>query len=74
MVLPIYITFSRFTIPNDLLRTHCVKSIRIRSSSGPYFPEFGPNAYQNNSEYGHFLRRDIHREKLCFTQGKAVFY
>ena len=52
---------------------HCVKSVRIRSYSGPYFPAFGlnspylsgfsPNAGntdQNNSEYGHFLRSDIY--------------
>ena len=71
---------------------HCVKSVRIRSSSDPHFPAFwlnterfcirrsysGPhfpafwlrispysvrmreNAYQNNSEYGHFLRNVIY--------------
>ena len=41
---------------------NCVKSARIRSYSGPYFPAFGlmysvrirENADQNNSEYGHF--------------------
>ena len=31
---------------------HCVKGIRIRSYSGPYFPAFG----LNNSEYGPVLR------------------
>ena len=44
---------------------HCVKSVPIRSYSGPYFPAFGLNTYsvqmrenadQNNSKYGHFLR------------------
>ena len=35
---------------------HCVKSVRIRSYSGPYFPTFELNTDQNNSEYGHFLR------------------
>ena len=46
---------------------HSVKSVRIRSYSGPYFPAFGRNTEryfvrmrentdQNNSEYGHFLR------------------
>ena len=34
---------------------HCVKSVRIRGYSGPYFPAFGLNMDQNNSEYGHFL-------------------
>ena len=37
---------------------HCVKSIRIRSYSGPFFPTFGLNTDQNNSEYGLFLRCD----------------
>ena len=37
---------------------HCVKSVRIRSSSGPYFPAFGLNAerysvsLRTQSEYG----------------------
>ena len=45
---------------------HCVKSVRIRSYSGPHFShifriqsECGnceKNEDQNNSEYGHFLR------------------
>ena len=34
---------------------HCVKSVRIRGYSGPYFPAFGLNTGQNNSEYRHFL-------------------
>ena len=37
---------------------HCVKTVRIRSYSGPYFPAFGLNTDQNNSEYGHFSRSD----------------
>ena len=35
---------------------HCVKSVRFRIYSGPYFSAFGRNTDQNNSEYGHFLR------------------
>ena len=46
---------------------HYVKSVRIRSYSGPYFPAFGliterysvrmwENVEQNNSEYGHFTQ------------------
>ena len=34
---------------------HCVKSVRIWSYSGPYFPAFG----LNNSKYGHFSRSVI---------------
>ena len=29
---------------------HCVKSVRIRSYSGPCFPAFGLNTDQNNSK------------------------
>ena len=47
--------------------SYCVKSVYIRSYSGLYFPSFGlnterysvrmrENTYQNNSEYGQFLR------------------
>ena len=32
--------------------SHCMKSVRIRSDSGPYFQA----SRLNNSEYGHFLR------------------
>ena len=35
---------------------HCMKSVRIRSFSGPYFLSFGHNTNQKNSEYGHFSR------------------
>ena len=31
-----------------------VKSVRIWSLSGPYFPALGLNTDQKNSEYGHF--------------------
>ena len=44
---------------------HCVKSVRIRSYSGPYFPAFGLNTDQYNSEYGHFLRSSCYRIKFC---------
>ena len=46
---------------------HWVRSVRIRSFSGPHFPTFGlnteryaltmrENTNQKNSEYGHFSR------------------
>ena len=43
-----------------------MKSVRIRSYSGPYFPAFGLNTDQNNSEYGHILRSKIHAIFLKF--------
>ena len=55
---------------------YCVKSVRIRRFSDPYFPAFGPilrislysvlmreNTDQKNSEYGHFSCSDS--EKNC---------
>ena len=41
---------------HNSLKQHCVKSVRIRSYSGSYFPAFGLNTGQNNSECGHFSR------------------
>ena len=35
-------TFLNFFTGN-FLKNHCVKSVRIRSYSGPYFPAFGLN-------------------------------
>ena len=45
---------------------HCVKSVRIWSYSGPYFPAFElrENMDQNNSEYGHFSRGDSFQNKF----------
>ena len=39
-------------------KLHCVKSARVRSFCGSYFPAFGMNTDQKNSEYGHFSRSD----------------
>ena len=54
---------------NLFLRLHCVKTVFIRSCSGPYFPAFEPNterygvmwenADQNNSEYEHFRQCQV---------------
>ena len=39
------------TVSTDV---HCVKRVRIRSYSGPYFPTFRLDTDQIMSEYGHF--------------------
>ena len=39
------------------------ESVHIQSYSGPYFPAFGLNTDQNNSEYGHFSRREKSKQK-----------
>ena len=44
--------------------THCVKSVRIRSFSGPYSVRMRENADQKNSEYGHFSRSGHHSTSL----------
>ena len=33
---------------------YCVKGLRIRNYSSPYFHAFVLNTHQNNSKYGHF--------------------
>ena len=37
---------------------HSVKSVRIRTYSGPCFPALGLKMDQNNSKYGRFLSSD----------------
>ena len=37
-------------------RCHCVKSVPIRSFSGPFSVRVRQNTDQKNSEYGQFLR------------------
>ena len=43
---------------------HCVKSVRIRSFSGPYSDRIRENTDQKNIKYGHFSRSD---EVFCST-------
>ena len=58
---------------------HCVKSVRIRSFSGAYFPAFELNTErysvqmwenmdQKNSKYGHFLHSDDCKNTCCIVQ------
>ena len=42
-----------------------MKSVRIRSFSGPYFPAFGPDAWKN-TEYGHFSHSVVVIFKFVF--------
>ena len=55
-----------------LFAIRCVKSVRIRSYSGLYFPAFGLNMDHTNSEYGHFSRGDsqvARRDALLYKIG-----
>ena len=63
----------------------CIKSVRIRSYSGPHFPAYSPNAgkcgHQNNSEYGLFphsacLQRKfllLIRYRFCHKPGQNAY-
>ena len=46
----------------SLSQIQCVKSVHIRIFSGPYFPVFGLNADQKNSEHGNFSLSDTLRK------------
>ena len=56
---------------------HCVKSVRIRSFSGPYLPAvglnmkylcvFNPNSGKYRSEYGHLLDSVYHDHNVYTT-------
>ena len=53
---------------------HCVKSIRIRSFSGPYSVRMRENTDQKNSEYEYFSRsafRGFH-EDLILKHGTLI--
>ena len=58
--------------------SHCAKSVRIRSYSGPHFPAFWlnterdevqmrENVDQNNCECGHFLRSVCNLKIVCYN-------
>ena len=53
-------TWAGIRLTDESGTQHCVKSVRIRSYSGPYFPAFGLNTDQTNSEYGVFSRSAEH--------------
>ena len=50
------------------LTHHYLKSVPIRSFSGPYFPAYGLNAVQKNSEYGHFSRSVFFTNVLLYVK------
>ena len=53
---------------NGILTVHCVKSVRIRSYSGPYSGRMRQNTDQNNSEYGQFSRSGRQRIQFDYLQ------
>ena len=55
-------------------RLHCVKSVRIRSFYGPYFPAFGLNTDQKNSKSGYFPRSVKVTMKQVFYKLKYTIY
>ena len=55
----------------SMVNSHCVKSVHIRSYSGPHFPAFGLNTDQKKYEYGHFSRSVRITEEIL--NGKLYF-
>ena len=51
-----HLTLKCFTLLPTTTVYQCVKSVRIRSYSGPYSLSMPENTDQNNSKYGHFSR------------------
>ena len=61
------------SLPIETFQLHFVKSVRIWSYSGPFFPAFGLNTDQNNS--GHFLRSvNITFHMTIHKPFKEIFY
>ena len=49
----------RFIDATDFVEVyHCIKTVSIRSYSGPYSVRMRENTDQNDSEYGHFSRSE----------------
>ena len=53
---------------------HCVKSVSIRSNSGPFLLAFGLNTDQNNSEHGHFLRSETTNNEILKTHYEKKYH
>ena len=46
----------KYAFSSKIDKHQCLKSVRIRDFSGPYFTAFELNTDQQNFEYGHFSR------------------
>ena len=53
------------------IRMHCVKSVRIRSYSGPYSVRMRENTDQIDSEYGEFLGSDRINDYTLLQKNKG---
>ena len=67
MVFYVYLHTLKFLKHTKIGHSHCAKSVSIRSYSRSYFPAFGLNTNQNNSEYGHFSLSALLKEKSITT-------
>ena len=65
------INFSK--VSSKVTRTHCVKSVRIRSFPGWYFPTFGLNTDQKNFEYERFSRSNNFQSLLLILNQSNQF-
>ena len=83
----LFLNLSYFTLKDKIPVHHCIKSVRIWSYSGLYFPAFGlnterysvyiyvrigENVDQNNSKYWHFSRIPSYRRKKSFVMNGAT--
>ena len=68
-----YLLQSNFIL-HSATKFHYVKSIRIRSFAGPYFPTFGLNTDQKNSQYGHFSLSVYCVVALFYTHYRPVIH
>ena len=70
------ISYNKFVYRRNCTELYCVKGVRIWSFSGPYFPAFGMNTNQKNSEYGRFLCNvDFYWEPmLSYENIKGIYF
>ena len=61
-----------FSVGMKMEYSHCVKSVRIRSYSGPYLVQMRDNAQQNKAKYGH-LSRSVYWPKRVY-QNKCFHF
>ena len=66
-------------IKRTVRNVHCVKSVRIRSFSGPYPVRMRKNTDQKNSEYGHLYRTTNFKNRpnslkdMCYADFAATY-
>ena len=60
------------SLSNGQTQTHCVKIVRIRSYSGPYFPAFGLNMERYSAH--HHIQSECGKIRTRITLYTITFY